>query len=95
MNGLDAALRFAREGGPVRREGLIAGAALLVGLLLMPLLVWLAGHVFLGDYANGGPFSLLADFLRGLVRGETAYWIVLAGPYAFLTLGRLLRRLLR
>ena len=95
MNWLSAPLRYAREGGPVRREAMIAAAALLVGLLVMPAIVWVAGRASLGEYTHGGVFSLMGDYLRGLAHGELAYWIVLAGPYGFVLLGRILLRVLR
>ena len=63
----------------------------LLGLLVMPLAIWLAGLATLGPYANGGFWALLGDFLRGLAEGSLACWIVLAGPYLFITLFRLLR----
>lgn len=73
------------------RELALGGVALLAGALLMPLLVWIAGGIALGPYANGGYFALLADFFRGLVDGSLACWILLAGPYVVLSLLRLLR----
>ena len=84
---LEAARGLDRPG----RELAIGVAALLAGALLMPLLIWVAGSVALGPYANGGYFALLGDFLRGLVTGSLACWIVLAGPYAVISLLRLLR----
>lgn len=78
-----------------RREALIAAAAVLLGLLVMPLAIWVAGLLTLGPYANGGFWALLADFLRGLVEGSLACWIVLAGPLLFISLFRLLRHALQ
>lgn len=74
-----------------RRELAIGIVALLAGALLMPLLIWVAGSVTLGPYANGGYFALLRDFLRGLATGSLACWLVLAGPYLVISLLRLLR----
>ena len=74
-----------------RREGLIVAAGVLLGLLVMPLAIWLAGLAALGPYANGGFWALLGDFVRGLAEGSLACWIVLAGPYLFFSLFRLLR----
>jgi hypothetical protein len=82
-------------GSRLRREAVLAAAALLVGLLLMPVLVWLAGRFTLGEYTHGGVFALLADYLRGLARGEMAFWIMLLGPYGFLLLGRFAFRIAR
>lgn len=80
---------------PVRRELVLAVAALLTGLLLMPILVWFAGRMTLGEYTHGGLGALWADYFRGLARGELAFWIMLLGPYGFLLLGRLALRLAR
>ncbi len=66
---------------PALREVLLFAACLLVGLLLMPLLIWLFGRLTLGGYANGGPLKLWLDFLGGLAHGELPFWGVLAGPY--------------
>lgn len=80
---------------PMRRELIIALAALLTGLLLMPVLVWIAGQLTLGDYAHGGLVALWADYFRGIARGDLAFWMMLLGPYGFLLLGRLALRVAR
>lgn len=80
---------------PARREASLALGALLVGLLLMPVLVWFVGRMTLGDYTHGGLGALWADYFRGLARGDLAFWIMLLGPYGFLLLGRLALRLAR
>ncbi len=80
---------------PLQRELLLAGVALATGLLLMPILVWIAGRMTLGEYTHGGVFALWGDYFRGLARGELAFWIMLLGPYGFLMLGRLALRLAR
>jgi hypothetical protein len=77
--------------GRPQRELALMLLGLLLGVLLMPLLVWVAGTVALGPYANGGFGALLGDFLRGLAEGSLACWLVLAGPYLLLSLVRLLR----
>jgi len=77
------------------------GLAFLAGLLVMPALVYLAGRYTLGPYAHGtvqethGVFSLFADFFKGLVEPRPSCWIVLLGPFAFLTFVRLCRLVLR
>ncbi len=70
-----------RAQSPALREILLFAACLLVGLLLLPLLIWLFGRMTLGSYANGGPLKLWLDFLGGLAHGELPFWAVLAGPY--------------
>ena len=76
-------------------EAITLGLALLVGLLVMPALIFLAGGLTLQDYANGGLFALYFDFLKGLVEPRLSCWIVLIGPFVFLTLFRLFRLVLR
>ena len=94
-NGIDSIRSFYQSGGRLRRETVVAGLALLVGLLIMPLLIWVAGRLSLGSYANGSVFALLKDFTGGLAAGELAYWIVLFGPYALLLIVRTTRALAR
>jgi hypothetical protein len=72
------------------RETAIATVTLVFGLLGMPFLIWGAGRLTLGDYAHGGPTTLLADCFTGLAHGAAAFWVVVVGPYALLMLGRLI-----
>ena len=76
-------------------EAMTFGVAVLAGLLIMPVLIYLAGLVVLKPYANGGVFSLYYDWFAGLFGGHSSFWIVVIGPLAFLTLFRLCRALLR
>jgi len=84
----------------VRRELIIYGVALLVGLVLVPLLIWVGGNRVLGPYTHGasghaGPWALLEDFFVGLLHGSAVFWAVALGPALFLLLLRLFVRLLR
>jgi hypothetical protein len=68
-----------------RRELIIYGAAVLLGVLVMPLLVWTAGNRILGPYTHGedthaGPLALLGDFFLGLAHGSAVFWAVALGP---------------
>ena len=76
-------------------EAVTLGLALLFGLLVMPPLIYLAGRFTLQEYANGGAFALYLDFLKGLVAPRSSFWVVLVGPFVFLTLFRLFRIALR
>jgi hypothetical protein len=76
-------------------EATTLGLALLFGLLVMPALIYLAGLVALGSYANGGLFSMYADFFKGLFEPRLSNWIVLIGPFVFLSLIRAFRLALR
>lgn len=83
--------RYRRTHG-LARELVTLALCLLVGLLLMPVLIWAVGSAELGPYANGGLGALLADYYVTLAKGSLAYWIVALGPYGALWLLRGLRQ---
>ena len=76
----------------VPRELATLGLMLLLALTLLPLAIWCAGKIFLGDYLRdpagsqtGGPFALLMDYVGGILAGSPGHWLVLLGPYVLLT----------
>lgn len=84
-----------------RREAAFFGGALALGLFVVPLLIWLAGHRTLGPYTHGdnhqglGPLTLYADYFSGLAHGWLGYWTVALGPVVMLLAARLWLALLR
>ena len=84
-----------------RRELSLYGGALALGLLVIPLLIWVVGHRTLGPYTHGdnphglGPLALYADYFSGLAHGWLGYWAVAVGPALLLLAGRLWLTLLR
>ncbi|HET9107840.1 MAG TPA: hypothetical protein VFN79_11695 [Steroidobacteraceae bacterium] len=84
-----------------RREIGIYAGALALGLLVIPLLIWLVGHRTLGPYTHGdnpqglGPLTLYADYFSGLAHGWLGYWAVAVGPALLLVVARLWLALLR
>jgi hypothetical protein len=91
---LDYWRRYRRTRGP-QRELLTFALCIAVGLLVMPLLIWLMGTAVLGPYVKGGPGNLLADYYLALAKGSLAYWLVALGPYAAVWLLRGVRNWLR
>jgi hypothetical protein len=88
-----AAQRSFRVRRLLRRELIILGIALLVGLLVVPLGTWYAGNRVLGPYTHGenlhaGPWALLQDFFVGLGHGSAVFWAVALGPLALILLVR-------
>jgi hypothetical protein len=90
----------------MQRELVTLGLALLFSLTILPLAIWLAGQIFLGDYLrdytdplgtdagrHGGPVDLLVDLVRGIFAGSPGHWLVLLGPYLLLCAYRVGRRL--
>ncbi len=74
-------------------EAMTLGLALLVGLIVMPALIYLAGRYTLGAYSHGtvfeadsNVFTLFFDFFKGLIELRPSCWIVVAGPFVFLSL---------
>jgi hypothetical protein len=76
-------------------EAMTFGIAVLVGLLAMPALIYLAGLATLKAYAHGGVLTLYYDWFKGLFGVIPSFWVVVIGPYAFLTLYRGCRQVLR
>src|SRR6185437_10252873 len=58
-----------------RREAVLFGGALALGLLVIPLFIWIVGHRTLGPYTHGdlprglGPLALYGDYFSGLAHG--------------------------
>jgi hypothetical protein len=74
-------------------EAITFGALLLVGLLVMPALIFLAGSITLQGY-EGGLFALYGDFYRGLFVPRPSFWCVLVGPLLFVSLLRIFKLIL-
>lgn len=93
----------ARSAAPLslRRELALAGGAFAFGVLVIPLLIWLAGHATLGPYTHGdtgpgfGPLTLYGNYLSGLGHGWIMYWAVAVGPLVLLIAVRLWLALIR
>jgi hypothetical protein len=86
----------------LQRELVTLGLMLLLALTLLPVAIFIAGQVFLGDYIRdptgsptGGFWAFWGDFLRGLGAGSLGHWLVLLGPWLLLLGWRGIRALLR
>jgi hypothetical protein len=69
----------------------IAAAGLVVGVAVMPLLIFYAGALTLGRYEGAGLGPMYHSLFSGLRDGSLASWTVLLGPYGFYLLFRGLR----
>ena len=76
-------------------EAVTFGLALLIGLVLIPAFIYVAGRLTLREYHNGSVFALYFDYFKGLVNLRESCWIAALGPYGFLMLFRLFRLILR
>jgi hypothetical protein len=91
---------------PVRRELATLSLMVLIALTVLPLAIWVAGKLFLGDYLRtppdpsgatptGGPLALLIDYVGAVLAGSPAHWLVLLGPYLLLLAFRAARAIAR
>jgi hypothetical protein len=62
-----------------QRELAMLGLSLAFALFVLPVIIWIAGKIFLGDYTRspsgtptGGPLALWVDYLRGLASAPGA-----------------------
>ena len=87
------ALNFARlaEERPWAAELLVAGVALLLGFILMPVLIFYAGVAALGRFDGAGLGHLYASLFGGLREASIASWVVFLGPYGLYLLFKALR----
>lgn len=72
-------------------ESAVVVAALLVGVALMPILIFYAGVASLGRYEGASLHALYSSLFTGLAEGSIAAWVVFLGPYALYLLFRGLR----
>jgi hypothetical protein len=97
---LDRVRRLFTVRSRLGRELILIAGALLFGVILVPIAIWLVGNRILGPYTHGtnlhaGPMALLGDFFEGLSRGWVSYWIVALGPLVIILLARVAWALIR
>jgi hypothetical protein len=76
-------------------ELITLAVSLIVGVIVMPCVIYFVGHLKLGDYAHGGVFAFWRDFVAGLGHGSQTFWFVALVPYLLVWLARGGRRLWR
>ena len=98
---LSTLTRYRRSRGPAREAGRVV-IGLLVGVGVLPLLIWAGGQFVLGAYirdattgATGGLGAFWWDYLAALGAGSPVHWLVVFGPYVIFALLRLGRGVLR
>jgi hypothetical protein len=79
------------EERPWAAELLMAGIGLLLGIALMPVLIFYAGAAALGRFDGASLGNLYSSVFEGLREASTASWVVFLGPYGLYLLFRALR----
>jgi hypothetical protein len=72
-------------------ELLVAVVALLIGVALMPVLIFYAGVGALGRYEGASLGRIYSSLFAGLGQSSAASWVVLLGPYGLYLLFKALR----
>jgi hypothetical protein len=76
---------------PWSRELAAAALAVLIGVALMPVLIFYTGASLLGRYEGASLGHLYGSIITGLGQGSPASWVVLLGPYGLYLLFKTLR----
>jgi hypothetical protein len=82
--------QFAEE-SPWGAELVAAAAGLLLGVILMPILIFYAGVAVLGRFDGATLSHLYGSLFLGLKEASIASWVVFLGPYGLYLLFRALR----
>jgi hypothetical protein len=80
-----------REAGPWATELGLAAFGLLLGVALMPVLIFYTGVAALGRYEGASLGNLYHSLFSGLGQASIASWVVLLGPYGLYLLFKGLR----
>jgi hypothetical protein len=79
------------EERPWAAELVVAAVGLLLGIALMPVLIFYAGVATLGRFDGASLGHLYSSLFAGLREASVASWIVFLGPYGLYLLFRALR----
>ena len=79
------------EERPWAAELVVAAVGLLLGVALMPVLIFYAGVATLGRFDGASLGNLYSSLFAGLREASIASWVVFLGPYGLYLLFRALR----
>ena len=85
------ALKQSAKTRPWAVELAVAAVALLLGIALMPVLIFYAGVATLGRYEGASVGQIYSTLFTGLAQGSSAAWVVFLGPYGLYVLSKVLR----
>jgi hypothetical protein len=79
------------EDSPWGAELVAAAAGLLLGVIVMPILIFYAGAATLGRFEGATLGRLYGSLFLGLKEASIASWVIFLGPYGLYLLFRALR----
>lgn len=95
-NPFSSGMQAWRRQSSLVRELLLFAVALLVGIVAIPIGVYVVGAAVLGTYGTGDSlWTFWGDYLSGLGTSSLAHWLLALGPYVLLWLLRGTMRALR
>ncbi len=65
----------------VAREAILLAIWLLVGLLLLPIAIYLVGRMIFGEYGGEGLTGFIEEIYRGILAGDGVVWFLFLSPY--------------
>jgi len=66
---------------PAAREALLLLTLLLVGLILLPIAIYIVGQRVFGEYGGLGLSGFFEQVYRGLPSGDGVVWFLVLSPY--------------
>ena len=63
------------------KEAVWLGVLALIGLVLLPIAIYLVGRTVFGEYGGDGFGGFYGELLSGFVSGEPVVWFLLLSPY--------------
>ncbi len=79
----------------MKKEITLLLISVLVGIIVLPIAIYLVGNLVFGEYGNDGYSRFFIDILAALSKGTGAIWFLILSPYIVLQILRLTRHTLR
>jgi hypothetical protein len=73
----------------IAREAAWLAGLLFVGLVILPISIYVVGRAVFGEYGGGGFGDFYVQLLGRFLSGEPVVWFLLLSPYLLWQLGRL------
>ena len=72
------------------REAVVLVWLLLVGIMLLPVMIWFVGDAVFGDYGGDGFGMFFGELIAKLVHGDIVMWFLVLSPYLAIMVLRLM-----
>ena len=79
----------------MKKERTLFFISMLVGIIVLPIAIYLVGNLVFGEYGKDGYSKFFIDILADLLKGAGTIWFLILSPYIVLQTLRLTRHILR